>query len=165
MFQTGDWLWSAEHRQPCKVIEVTRLWDDVSYHVWLSSANTVIRATGLQLKRIDEAGRTTPEKIRFTLYASRIANLLNENILLAPVGAAVIPLPHQIRALRKATSQDRIRCLLADEVGLGKTIEAGLVMRELKLRGLVQRILVVAPKGLAPQWIAEMWTPFGEPSR
>ena len=75
------------------------------------------------------------EKIRFTLYASRIANLLNENILLAPIGAAVIPLPHQIRALRKATSQYRIRCLLADEVGLGKTIEAGLIMRELKLRG------------------------------
>jgi superfamily II DNA or RNA helicase len=164
-FPVGEWLWSAEHRQPCKVIEVTRLWDDVSYHVWLSSANTVIRATGPQLKRIDEAEGTTPEKIRFTLYASRIANLLNENILLAPVGAAVIPLPHQIRALRKATSQDRIRCLLADEVGLGKTIEAGLVMRELKFRRLVRRILVIAPKGLVTQWIAEMQTHFREEFR
>jgi superfamily II DNA or RNA helicase len=164
-FPVGEWLWSAEHRQPCKVIEVTRLWDNVSYHVWLSSANTVIRTTGPQLKRIDEAGGTTPEKIRFTLYASRIANLLNENILLAPVGAAVIPLPHQIRALRRATSQDRIRFLLADEVGLGKTIEAGLVMRELKLRGLVRRILVIAPKGLVTQWIAEMQTHFREEFR
>src|SRR5271165_4022075 len=164
-FSVGEWIWSAEHRQPCKVIEVTRLWDDVSYHVWLSSANTVIRTTGPQLKRIDEAGGATPEKIRFTLYASRIVNLLNENILLAPVGSAVIPLPHQIRALRKATSQDRIRFLLADEVGLGKTIEAGLVMRELKLRGLVRRILVVAPKGLVTQWIAEMQTHFCEEFR
>ncbi len=49
-----------------------------------------------------------------------------------------------------------MRYLLADEVGLGKTIEAGLVMHELKLRGLVCRTLVVAPKGLATQWVAEM---------
>src|SRR5690606_1418214 len=52
--------------------------------------------------------------------------------------------------------------LLADEVGLGKTIEAGLIMRELKLRGLVKRTLVVAPKGLVTQWVAEMRTHFGE---
>jgi superfamily II DNA or RNA helicase len=51
---------------------------------------------------------------------------------------------------------------LADEVGLGKTIEAGLVLRELKLRGLVRRTLVVAPKGLARQWVSEMQTHFNE---
>ncbi|WZB63132.1 helicase-related protein [Achromobacter xylosoxidans] len=47
-------------------------------------------------------------------------------------------------------------------MGLGKTIEAGLVMRELKLRGLVRRILVVSPKGIATQWVAEMQTHFNE---
>ena len=52
--------------------------------------------------------------------------------------------------------------MLADEVGLGKTIEAGLVMRKLKLRGLVRRTLVVAPKGLATQWVSEMRTHFTE---
>jgi SNF2 family DNA or RNA helicase len=57
----------------------------------------------------------------------------------------VIPLSHQLRALRRAVSQDRVRFLLADEVGLGKPIEAGLIMRELKLRGLVRRTLVIAP--------------------
>jgi superfamily II DNA or RNA helicase len=55
-----------------------------------------------------------------------------------------------------------VRYLLADEVGLGKTIEAGLVMRELKLRGLVRRTLVVSPKGIATQWVAEMQTHFNE---
>lgn len=55
-----------------------------------------------------------------------------------------------------------MRFLLADEVGLGKTIEAGLVMRELKLRGLVERVLVVAPAGLVTQWVAEMRTHFSE---
>jgi len=74
----------------------------------------------------------------------------------------VIPLPHQIHALFRAISGDRVRYLLADEVGLGKTIEAGLVMRELKLRGLVRRILVVSPKGIATQWVAEMQTHFNE---
>jgi len=57
---------------------------------------------------------------------------------------------------------DRVCYLLADEVGLGKTIEAGLIMRELKLRGLVRRTLVVAPKGLVNQWVAEMRLHFNE---
>jgi SNF2 family DNA or RNA helicase len=60
---------------------------------------------------------------------------------------------------------DQIRYLLADEVGLGKTIEAGLIFRELKLRGLVKRVLVVAPKGLVTQWVQEMQTHFGEEFR
>ena len=71
-------------------------------------------------------------------------------------------MPHQIHALSRVISGDRVRYLLADEVGLGKTIEAGLVMRELKLRGLVRRILVVSPKGIATQWVAEMQTHFNE---
>ena len=62
-------------------------------------------------------------------------------------------------------SRDRIRYLLADEVGLGKTIEAGLILRELKLRGMVRRVLVVAPKGLVRQWQAEMRLHFGEQFR
>jgi SNF2 family DNA or RNA helicase len=60
---------------------------------------------------------------------------------------SVIPLPHQLYALQRAMSADRVRYLLADEVGLGKTIEAGLILRELKVRGLAKRILVVAPRG------------------
>ncbi|MBF0214601.1 MAG: DEAD/DEAH box helicase, partial [Magnetococcales bacterium] len=50
-------------------------------------------------------------------------------------------------------------------VGLGKTIEAGLILRELKLRGLVRRVLVIAPKGLVTQWVAEMKTHFNEEFR
>jgi SNF2 family DNA or RNA helicase len=74
----------------------------------------------------------------------------------------VVPLPHQLYALNRAMSQHRIRYLLADEVGLGKTIEAGLILRELKLRGMAKRMLVVAPKGLVRQWQAEMRLHFGE---
>src|SRR6202030_4668589 len=67
--------------------------------------------------------------------------------------------------LSRAVQHDRVRYLLADEVGLGKTVEAGLVMRELKLRGLVRRTLVIAPKGLVTQWVAEMQTHFAEEFR
>lgn len=88
---------------------------------------------------------------------------MTQDVLLAPIESCVIPLPHQIRALSRAMAGDRVRYLLADEVGLGKTIEAGLILRELKLRGLVKRTLVVAPKGLVSQWVAEMRTHFDEP--
>ncbi len=94
--------------------------------------------------------------------AARVLDTLTQNILLAPIEAPVIPLPHQLKALSRAVSGDRIRYLLADEVGLGKTIEAGLILRELKLRGLVQRTLIVAPKGLTAQWASEMRVHFNE---
>jgi hypothetical protein len=98
-----------------------------------------------------------------TAAARVAAELASPDVQLAPVGASLIPLPHQLRALARAVSDPRrVRYLLADEVGLGKTIEAGLVLRELKLRGLVRRTLVIAPKGLVPQWISELRTHFGE---
>lgn len=86
------------------------------------------------------------------------------HVLLAPMESNVIPLPHQLNVLARTMAGDRVRYLLADEVGLGKTIEAGLVMRELKLRGRVRRTLVVAPKGLAPLSGWRRWRPtFNEP--
>jgi SNF2 family DNA or RNA helicase len=165
MFETGQWLWSIEHRQPCKVVEASCLWDDATYHVWLPGVDSVVRAAPDRLKPLGAAEAGHPPRIRYVLYAARIANLLSEDVLLAPASASVIPLPHQLKALRRAVSQDRVRFLLADEVGLGKTIEAGLIMRELKLRGLVRRTLVITPKGLVTQWVAEMQTHFGEEFR
>jgi SNF2 family DNA or RNA helicase len=82
---------------------------------------------------------------------------------LAPWGEAassmqpsVIPLPHPHHAQNRAVGQDRIRYRLAGEADLGKTIEAGRMLRELKPRGRTSRILVVAPKGTVRQWQAEM---------
>jgi SNF2 family DNA or RNA helicase len=58
----------------------------------------------------------------------------------------------------------RGRALLADEVGLGKTIEAGIVMKELIQRGLVRTVLVLTPASLTEQWREELLTKFGENS-
>lgn len=81
---------------------------------------------------------------------------------LAIAEGGIEPLPHQLAVLDRALATEPLRLLLADEVGLGKTIEAGLVITELKARGLVRRVLVVAPKGVQLQWIAEMGDRFNE---
>ena len=72
--------------------------------------------------------------LAYVTAAARVAEALTQDTLLAPIESSVIPLPHQIRALARATGGNLVRYLLADEVGLGKTVEAGLIMRELKLR-------------------------------
>ncbi|MGC9014738.1 MAG: helicase-related protein [Thermoproteota archaeon] len=73
------------------------------------------------------------------------------------------PLPHQIDAVYyHILKQPRIRFLLADDPGAGKTIMAGLVLKELKQRGLVQRVLVVVPGHLKDQWVREMKEKFDE---
>jgi SNF2 family DNA or RNA helicase len=73
-----------------------------------------------------------------------------------PFSSEIIPLPHQLYVLERALSDNNIRYILADEVGLGKTIEAGMIIKELKLRGLIKRILIVCPTGLVTQWEQEM---------
>ncbi len=69
---------------------------------------------------------------------------------------------HQIDASLRALHQMRGRALLADEVGLGKTIEAGIVMKELIQRGLVRTVLVLTPASLTEQWREELESKFHE---
>lgn len=144
--KVSTWFWSEEHRQICKIIETQNLWGSTFHRIWLPTQDTVVRVRAEQLKPLSAAGLTTPAGIAYIAIAARIADALTQDVLLAPIESSLIPLPHQIKALSKAVSNNSIRYLLADEVGLGKTIEAGLIIRELKLRGLVRRILVVAPK-------------------
>jgi len=75
----------------------------------------------------------------------------------------VDPLPHQLEAIYDYLLKlARMRFLLADDAGAGKTIMAGLLIRELKLRGLVERLLVVCPANLAFQWQRELKDKFDE---
>lgn len=157
----GDWCWHLRHATPCRVVERQDVWGETAYRVWLPARNAVVRARAQELSSL-ESVRPTVEQILHTAAAAKLLDALEDNLLLAPIQSSVVPLPHQLYALNRAMSRDRIRYLLADEVGLGKTIEAGLILRELKLRGMARRILVVAPKGLVRQWQAEMQIHFGE---
>src|SRR5208282_4319966 len=130
--------------------------------VWLPSRDSVVRIPTSKLQPLENAGGCSSDEIAYVAAAARVADALTQDVLLAPIESSVIPLPHQLRALSRAIANDRVRYLLADEVGLGKTIEAGLIMRELKLRGLVKKTLIIAPKGLVSQWVSEMRFHFGE---
>ncbi len=162
MWQVGDWAWSQAHQQYVKVIETAGLWGQQFYRVWLQQQDVVLKVPAVDLSLRPAQPVVTAEAFCYLATAAKIANAQQEDTLLAPIESNVIPLPHQLKALTKAMSKKQVRYLFADEVGLGKTIEAGLVMRELKLRGLAKRILVCAPKGLVSQWVSEMQTHFNE---
>lgn len=157
----GGWCWHERHASPCRVVDREEIWGETAYRVWLPGKDAVVRARSRDLIPLDSI-QPTVEHILHTAAAAKLLDALEDNLLLAPIQSSVVPLPHQLYALNRAMSRDRIRYLLADEVGLGKTIEAGLILRELKLRGMARRILVVAPKGLVRQWQAEMRLHFGE---
>jgi SNF2 family DNA or RNA helicase len=74
------------------------------------------------------------------------------------------PFDYQLQSARTVLRRMRGRGILADEVGLGKTIEAGLVLSELRLRGLADQVLVIVPAGLVDQWRDELERKFGLPT-
>ena len=73
------------------------------------------------------------------------------------------PFDYQVRAAQTLLRRFRGRGMLCDEVGLGKTIEAGLVIKEYLERNVVERVLVVTPAALVEQWREELATKFGLP--
>jgi ATP-dependent helicase HepA len=72
------------------------------------------------------------------------------------VGPRVSPIPHQLYIAAEVAGRHAPRVLLADEVGLGKTIEAGLILHRLLLTGRVTRVLILVPEPLLHQWLVEM---------
>lgn len=121
----------------------------------------VYKATGEQLKRGGGEAQLDENYLRYVTLLSKIRNETSAGILSA-LSSGVIPLPHQLHVLERALETRNIRYILADEVGLGKTIEAGMIIKELKARGLITRILVVCPTGLVSQWSVEMQEKFHE---
>lgn len=108
---------------------------------------------GDQLKA---AGFDPLEMVELRLQGEELATLDDFEELLAVDVANVDRMPHQAAAARHVLSRLRGRAILADEVGLGKTIEAGLAVKELTLRGLAKRVLVLCPAPLREQWREEM---------
>jgi superfamily II DNA or RNA helicase len=86
------------------------------------------------------------------LRAFRLSMVHSTAPLLSLQRSRAIPVEYQLVPLVMALEQPRVRLLIADDIGLGKTIEAGLVITELIARGLARRILVVCPASLREQW-------------
>lgn len=142
-------------------MERIELWGYTSYKVFNPANGSVYKATGEQLKRGGGEAQLDENYLRYVTLLSKIRNETSAGILSA-LSSGVIPLPHQLHVLERALETRNIRYILADEVGLGKTIEAGMIIKELKARGLITRILVVCPTGLVSQWSVEMQEKFHE---
>lgn len=127
-----------------------------------------LRLTEDQLAQIEHVQQnpaalsSDPEEFFLLIEANRIRLAYQFDPMLAVSVSQVDPLPHQIEAVyHHALEMPRLRFLIADDPGAGKTVMAGLIIKELQYRGLVQRILIVAPGHLKYQWQREMKEKFG----
>ena len=102
-----------------------------------------------------------PDEFRLAAEALRIKYAALYDPMVAVNTSDVDPLPHQIRAVyEELLPRIPLRFLLADDPGAGKTIMAGLYLKELILRSDCERVIVVAPGGLVEQWREELSTKF-----
>ena len=97
--------------------------------------------------------RVTATRLSYAHQFDELSSLSNSRVEIKP---------HQVAVLHRVASNYPHRFLLADEVGLGKTIEAGLIIKELKARGMANRVLILAPSGIVSQWQFELRTKFSE---
>lgn len=161
MLKAGDLAFDKDKGINVQVLERLDVWGYVSYRVFDSSTGTVYKVMADNLSESSGINIYDENYLRYVTLLSKIKNETAGG-LLTSLASGVIPLPHQLHVLNRVMANNNIRYILADEVGLGKTIEAGMVIKELKARGLVRRTLVVCPTGLVTQWSAEMQEKFHE---
>lgn len=103
-----------------------------------------------------------PDEFRLAAEALRIKSAALYDPMSAVYSSDIDPLPHQIRAVYEdMLPQVPLRFLLADDPGAGKTVMAGLYIKEMLLRSAAERVIIVCPGGLAEQWHEELLTKFG----
>lgn len=161
MLNTGDFAFDSATGANVQILERIEAWGYTSYRVFNPATGTVYKATEEQLKKDGGTNSYDENYLRYVTLLSKIKNETAGGVL-SSLASGVIPLPHQLHVLNRALANNNIRYILADEVGLGKTIEAGMIIKELKARGLVKRVLVVCPTGLVTQWETEMKEKFHE---
>ena len=161
MIAVGDFVFDTIEKANVQVLEKIEAWGYVSYKVFNPATGRVYKANEEQLS---SSGSTMQYDENYLRYVTLLSKIKNETAsgFLSSLASGIIPLPHQLHVLNRAMETNNIRYILADEVGLGTTIEAGMIIRELKSRGLVSRILVVCPTGLVTQWASEMQEKFHE---
>lgn len=131
--KVGDTLLYRENEKELAVVEAERLW--------------AFDVDGALLRLVSEA------------YRIHLAHLFDP--MLAVHTSMIEPLPHQITAVyEEMLTRQPLRFLLADDPGAGKTVMAGLLIRELIVRGDVRRCLICAPGSLTEQWQDELWGKF-----
>ncbi|GJQ57395.1 MAG: DUF3883 domain-containing protein [Candidatus Scalindua sp. AMX11] len=156
--------------EPVKVITVVSVGDSVKL-IGEGMSSGKVHQPILTTEQIKEL-KITPEmepfdgdaaKFRLGIESIRLGLAYEYDPYFSLSIARVDPLPHQLEAVYDYfLKMPRIRFLLADDPGAGKTIMAGLLIKELKVRGLIQRILIVTPANLSFQWQRELKDKFRE---
>src|SRR5947207_8841800 len=116
------------------------------------------------LTRLSAAAPVDPTASALVDQAVEVLRRPGFDTLLSLPQLAFEPFDYQRETASTVLRRMRGRAILADEVGLGKTIEAGLILSELRLRGLAERTLVLTPAGLVEQWREELERKFGVPT-
>jgi SNF2 family DNA or RNA helicase len=131
----------------------------ISYDPVLSPSQLAVLEVSPEREPLDG----NPDRFKLGIEAARLALAYEYDPFFALSVARIDPLPHQLEAVYEYFLKlPRIRFLLTDDAGAGKTIMAGLLIKELKARGLVKRILIVTPAKLSFQWQREMRDKFRE---
>lgn len=108
------------------------------------------------VKAAGEGRHSTLQDCRLSVLADILTRRVNPDVLVSPVASRTMVFPHQVATCHAVLNLMEGRAILADEVGLGKTIEAGMVLTEYRVRGEAERVLVVTPAGLTTQWQEEL---------
>jgi len=144
---TGNRTSSSQipHKKKQPLIPVTIKLDKESFFSALGSSKTV-----------------KPEALQVTLSAHLISFRNSfENLICLPLLHNIQSFWYQEETVRKVLKTYRGRAMLADEVGLGKTIEAGMVLKEYIVRGMIKNVLILTPTPLVSQWKEELRVKFG----
>jgi superfamily II DNA or RNA helicase len=135
--------------------------DTGQFYPRVLTQNDLTKIRTVELSRKDFSGDA--ESFFLSMEGKRIRFAFQFDPLYAVNVSQIDPLPHQIDGVyHYILRHPRIRFLLADDPGAGKTIMAGLILKELKQRGLVEKVLIVVPGHLKDQWIRELKEKFGE---
>ena len=117
----------------------------------------------MRYERTEAGVNDHAERLRLRLLAHALENW---NHLTGSLDRLEVdPLPHQIQLVHRIMSSGNYNWLIADDVGLGKTIEVGLLLAALKRKGQARRVLIVSPAGLVRQWQDELSYKFAQEAR
>ncbi|MGC4044835.1 MAG: DISARM system SNF2-like helicase DrmD [Armatimonas sp.] len=151
---------TPQHLVSASSIEDDALGEEIQV-IW----ETEIGAQGLDrvLLPSPASGFDDPRRLAAFLDAVRwgAASQADVRSLQAPFRSGITLEDYQLEPLVRALQMPRVNLLIADDVGLGKTVESGLVCQELLLRHRARRILIVCPSALQVQWRDQMWEKFG----
>lgn len=157
-----------ENRGIGTIIGFSELFGEHYTEILFKDGNTVsIKTDDLEIEEdsialLQKASIDNPSLFFARHMLLRLQANISENAVITSTNYRIQPLPHQLLTVNFVMNRFQPRSLIADEVGLGKTIEAILAYQEFKLRGIAKKILIVVPSGLVLQWHEELVDKFNE---